>query len=240
MQYTGCMIHDGLRMGKIRRGSSSALLVFLLRFCLLDAQAASPAPDLEVVVEGLQRRYASVDSLTGDFQQTYRAPGIEQVESGVFWLKKPGFMRWECRRPEEKLFVADGKESFHYVSQDRQVYVQPFSASDLYSTPLEFLLGAKNIRESFTVSWETEFKPKSGHTYLIRLTPRRPDAVYSFLVLELDQETWDIRRLLIRESGGNTSEFLFTDVATDVKIENSKFRFKPPKGVEVIRLADKQ
>ena len=147
-------------------------------------------------------------------------------------------MRWECLRPEKKLFVADGKESFHYVPQDHQVYVQPFSASDLYSTPLEFLLGAGDIRKTYAVSWETEFKAKFERTCLIRLTPRESDAEYSFLILELDPKTWEIRRLLMQEAGGNISEFQFTQVAANVKIENSKFRFKIPKGVEVIRLAD--
>jgi outer membrane lipoprotein carrier protein len=226
------------RSKKFLHGTFCILVPFLLSICFLTIQTVSFALDLEDAIAGLQRRYASVDTVTGNFQQTYRAPGIEQVESGVFWLKKPGLMRWEYRRPEEKLFVADGRESFHYVPQDRQVYIQAFSASDLHDTPMEFLLGAADIQKSFTVSWEKEFKRKSEHTYLIRLTPRTYEAEYSFLVLEFDQKTWELQRVLIREASGNTSEFVLTGVTTNVKIENSMFKFKPPKGVEVIRLGD--
>jgi outer membrane lipoprotein carrier protein len=197
---------------------------------------AADAAEAAKVAEGLERRYASVETVTGSFRQTYRAPGIDQTESGVFWLKRPAFMRWEYRDPEEKLFVADGCESFLYVPTDRQVTVQPLQASDLRGMPLEFLLGAGNIRQNFDVSWEREFKPNTERASLIRLTPHGSEAQYSFLVLELDEETYDVRRIVLRERTGNTSEFLLADMRTNVKIENKKFQFKMPKGVEIIRL----
>jgi outer membrane lipoprotein carrier protein len=207
-----------------------------LLLCSIGCVTAAYALDLATVVAGLQRRYASVETITGNFQQTYRGPGIDQVESGVFWLKKPGLMRWEYRRPEEKLFVADGRESFLYVPQDRQVTVQPLSASDLRSTPLRFLLGAGDIRKSFAASWETDLKPQAAGTYLIRLTPRGREAEYAFLLLELDEETYELRRILIREPSGNTSEFVLTNVTANAKISNKEFQFKTPRGVEVVRL----
>jgi outer membrane lipoprotein carrier protein len=198
------------------------------------------AADLGAVVEGLQRRYSSVSTLKASFQQTYRAPGIEQIESGVFWLKKPGLMRWEYRRPEEKLFIADGKESFLYVPRDRQVTIQPFSVSDMHSTPLEFLLGTGEISKSFAVSWESEFKPNSGNAVMLRLAPLKRESEYSFIVLELDRENYELRGIIIRESGGNTSRFAFTDFATNLKVDNKSFKFKTPKGVEEVRFTEDQ
>jgi outer membrane lipoprotein carrier protein len=192
--------------------------------------------DLAGAISGLQRRYASAETVSGNFQQTYRAPGIDQAQSGVFWLKKPGLMRWEYRSPEEQLFVADGRESFLYVPRDRQVTVQPLTASDLRRTPLEFLMGAGDIPKSFVSSWDTEFAPKADRTVLIRLTPRAKDPAYLFLVLELDQTTFDLRRIVVREPTGNTMEFLLSGVAINRKLEPKLFQFKPPKGTEIMRL----
>jgi outer membrane lipoprotein-sorting protein len=73
-------------------------------------------------------------------------------------------------------------------------------------------------------------------TLLIRLTPRRQEAAYAFLVLEIDVTTCDLRRIAIREPGGSTSEFFLTDVVTNIKMGKELFRFKTPKGVEEIRL----
>lgn len=219
----------------LRRLTAHCPLLTIHCFLLLLTIPAYPQ-SLAEAVTGLQNRYKSVETVSGNFQQTYRAQGMDEVKSGVFWLKRPAFMRWEYRSPEEELFVADGRESFDYVPQDRQVTIQPLSAADLHNTPLEFLLGAGNIEKSFGVSWETELKPKAARTFLMRLTPRVNNASYQFLVLELDQVTFDIRRIAIRERMGGTMEFLLSDVAVNMKIDKKQFQFKTPKGVEEIRL----
>ncbi len=198
------------------------------------------AADLGAIVQGMQRRYSSVSTIKANFQQMYKAPGIEQVESGVFWLKKPGLMRWEYQKPEEKLFIADGNETFLFVPKDKQVTVQPFSISDMHSTPLKFLLGAGEISKNYNVSLESELKPKFENTVLLRLTPRKAEAEYSFLVLELNKYNYEIQSLAIREHGGDTSRFTFTDIAVNVKVDNKNFRFKAPKGVEEVRFTNEE
>ena len=149
-------------------------------------------------------------------------------------------MRWEYQKPEEKLFIADGKDSYLYTPQDRQVMVQPFSLSDMHSTPLEFLLGTGDISRSFVLSWESEFKPKSESSLMIRLTPRKNESEYSFLVLELDRSNYEIHGIIMREPSGNTSRFEFTDILINVKVNNKDFQFKVPKGVEEVRFTDDQ
>jgi outer membrane lipoprotein carrier protein len=231
MQTAGSRGHAG------RRFCSASRILWLL---ILNSQMALYALDLPEVISGLQKRYASVETVRGSFQQTVRAPGILQEETGEFWLKKPGLMRWEYRSPEEQLFVADGSESFLYVPRDRQVTIQAFSAADLHNTPLRFLLGSGDINRSFFVSWETEFKPRAEGTLLLRLVPRRQEPDFAFLVLELDKRSFDLRRIAIREPGGSTSEFLLTNVTTNVKMNKKLFQFKTPKGVEEIRLKNEQ
>jgi outer membrane lipoprotein carrier protein len=218
--------------------SKATSILCVSAICLMIVAGDLICADLETVVAGLQRRCASAVTMTGSFQQTYRAPGIEQVESGVFWMKRPGLMRWEYRKPEEKLFIADGREAYLYTPLDRQVTIQPFSASDMRGTPLEFLLGGADIRKSFSVSWENNFKPAAEKTLSIRLTPRSSRSEYEYLALELDPKNYDLRRIAIHEHGGNTSEFVLSNMTANAKIDNREFRFKPPKGTEVIRMEE--
>ena len=206
----------------------------------LDSIWAAGASDLDAVLEGLQRRYASAETIAGAFQQTYRAPGISQTESGVFRMKRQSLMRWEYRQPEEKLFVADGREVFLYSPLDRQVTIQPFSASDMRGTPLEILLGGAKIQSNFSVAWESKLRPAAEQDAMVRLTPRSGRSDYEYLVLEIDKKTHDLRRIVIYEQGGNTSEFLFSDIHLNVKMNNREFQFKPPKGVEIVRLDNKE
>lgn len=195
--------------------------------------------DPAAAVANLQARYAAVESVAADFEQTYHAPGIEQTESGVLFMKKPGLMRWEYRDPEEKLFVADGRDSYLYVPADRQVMIRRFSAEELHSTPLQFLLGRGDIAQSYEVSWEKDFKPRSPGALVLHLMPRRPDAQYAYLVLEYEQSTFDLRRILVKELMGNTSEFVLTNLKTNVRLADKLFQFKIPKGVEVVRIDEK-
>ncbi len=191
------------------------------------------------VVDGLQKRYQAVNTITADFRQTYRAPGVEQEESGVFWMKKPGLMRWEYRQPEVKLFIADGHSTYLYMPDERQVMVSRFNAAELHSTPLRFLLGEGDIASAFAASPEVEEKAKLPGTLMLRLVPRAHEPEYSYVVLEVDARTFDVHRIIIRERTGNTSEFQLTNVKTNLKVNDRQFRFSIPKGVEVVHLDEK-
>jgi outer membrane lipoprotein carrier protein len=216
----------------------STVLMILL-FSLGFLSSAYPQ-DIKEVIRDLQRRYASVNTVTADFQQDYRAPGIHQTESGKLWLKKPGLMRWEYDRPEKKLYVTDGEEAFSYVPEERQVTVQPFTAAEMHRTPLQFLLGGGDLERDFVASWASELSTKDSDIILIRLTPHRNNPEYAFLVLGLDQKTYDIQRIVIHEPSGNISEFLFTNQVYNAEIGNEKFKFRIPDGVEVMRLEDSE
>lgn len=216
-----------------RRGIACLPLASLL--ALLPSRQPAGA-DLSATVAGLEARYAGAESVSADFEQTYRGPGVLQREAGVFYMKKPGLMRWEYRKPAVKLFVADGRTSYLYTPEERQVLVSPLSDEELRTTPLQFLLGRGRILESFAVSWETELEPSAGGTVLLRLVPRSPEPSYAYVVLECDRASYELRRVVIRESTGNMSEFLLANVRTNVRIDRSKFRFKIPSGVEVVRL----
>jgi len=203
-----------------------------------DAAADAAGADAARIADGLQRRYAAAKAITGEFRQTYRAPGIEQEESGTFALMRPGLMRWDYREPEIKLFVVDGKEAFLYLPAERQVQVQAMRPSDLHNTPLQFLVGGLDIRGNFDVRPEPAAAGGAG-TVLLRLTPRPASSDYQYLVLECDPATFDLRRILIREAGGNTSEFELGNLQVHPALDKSAFRFRMPKGVEVVRLDDK-
>lgn len=213
--------------------------IALLAWFVFPLVLPSDAPSVPECVAALQQRYVAVQSVQARFTQTYRAPGIEQVESGILFMKKPGFMRWEYRTPETKLFIADGQTSFLYVPEDRQVVVRALKATDLHNTPLQFLLGQGDLAGSFNASWEKEIQPAGARTMLLRLEPKSPQPDYAFVSVEFDRKTFELRRLAIRELTGNTSEFHLSETVTNVKIDPKQFQFKVPKGVEVVHMEDK-
>ena len=93
----------------------SCLSSVLIVGAMTRAQAQSP--DLNTLIDGLQRKYSRMQGLEADFVQVYRgADGRVIRESGHLLLKRPGKARWEYSSPEHKVFVSDGKTVFFYVS----------------------------------------------------------------------------------------------------------------------------
>ncbi len=95
------------------------------------------------------------------------------------------------------------------------------------------------MRRDYVVSWEPGDGNQAAGVLRLRLTPRSAITEYGYVILECAAGSYDLRRLVIRERTGNTSEFLFTNLVTNVKVAPEQFRFKVPRGVEVVRLDEK-
>lgn len=188
-------------------------------------------PD-ELIVQ-LQQKYEALQSFSADFEQMFQGGGIQLRESGVVKMKKPGKMYWEYQQPTPKLFIADGKKSYFYLPQDKQVIVSDLDLDDA-STPLLFLVGKGKIREDFQVELEEAEKPLQVDNLLVRLTPKQPQSGYSRLILEIDPSSDLIYRLIVIEPIGNRNEYVMKNFRENVQISDRQFSFKLPKDVEVM------
>ncbi len=56
------------------------------------------------------------------------------------------------------------------------------------------------------------------------------------MTLEVDSQG-QIRRILIEEADGSQTEFVFSGIQENVSVEDARFRFQPPAGVEMIESA---
>lgn len=221
-----------------RACAACCMMFFFLPF--LSAGTA----EAENMILCMQKRYSTVKTVSGSFRLYHRDFGVEQLESGRFWLKKPAYMKWEYAKPEGQLFVANGRESFFYVPQDKQVTVQPFEAADLENSPIGFLLGSGNIGETFSIESLPESGAKLDQTAVAGLRPKSADPDYALLVMEIDRAACDLRRLELQETSGGIIEYLFSDLRTDVKIDDGHFRFRVPEdvppGTEILRMESEE
>jgi len=184
----------------------------------------------------LQAHYDSVRDFTADFTQTYVGGVLRKrvTEQGRLRVKKPGRMRWDYTEPEHKVFVSDGSEMYSYIPADRQVYVTPMPAGDEATTAVLFLTGRGNLVRDFDVQYANDVTPGPDETAL-RLDPKHPNRDYDWLVIVFDRRTWEIRTLVAADSQGGTSTFQFQNVRENVGLSDEPFKFKIPRGVDVIR-----
>lgn len=229
----GCVLAGSALPGPVVPGAAATSA----RGASMQAQGPRDVEDLERLVRGVEERLAGIEDLRGRFEQTREMPGDRVVaRSGRFFVKPPGRMRWEYTDPKRRLFVATGERIYWYVPEDNQVQVLEPEKRDVARTPVLFLSGEGRILEEFDVypgAWKEPLDP--GHVQL-ELLPRRRDASFESLILEVDPETRLIRRLVKVEYIGSPIEYRFFDLEVDVGLAAELFRFTVPPGAEVVPL----
>ena len=201
---------------------------------LLASMAAGSPADVSTLAAAVDAHYNHLRSLEAEFTETYRGEGMERVESGTLWLKKPGKMRWEYRSPREKLFVSDGKDAWFYVPDDRQARKTPARKLEDLRSPLAFLLGkTKLAKELQGLSKAPDVAPVGAGDVVLRGVPRGLEDRVSEVLLEVAPDN-RIVRMVISEVDGAATEYRFNDQKEDVAVADGRFEFRPPAGTEVV------
>jgi outer membrane lipoprotein carrier protein len=210
------------------------LLAFAVGVSLAAAQAVPP-PDPLALARAVQQKYDTVLDFSADFVHSYRGGVLrkEATERGTVLIKKPARMRWTYESPERKVFVSDGSRIYSYMPEDKQVIVSPVPAEDEATTPALFLTGKGNLLRDFTASIPAEPDAMAG-TLTLKLTPKRREAEYDWLILVVDRGSYRIRRLVTTDASGGQSTFTFTNVRENVGLPDKEFRFTIPRGVDVV------
>ena len=206
------------------------MLVLMLAPAILGAQAR-PAP--EALAKSLQQRYDGIKDFSATFVHSYRGGVLrtQTQERGTVSVKKPGRMRWVYTMPEKKEFVADGRKVYSYIPQDRQVIVSDVPPDNQASTPALFLAGKGDISRDFTAAYADAATPG---TLALKLTPRRSEPEYEYLVVAVDPVSLQIRALTTKDRQGGESTLTFSNLKENQGIPDKEFAFRIPRGVDVI------
>ena len=207
-----------------------SMLVLMLAPAILGAQAR-PAPD--VLAKSLQQRYDGIKDFSATFVHSYRGGVLrtQTQERGTVSVKKPGRMRWVYTAPEKKEFVADGLKVYSYIPQDKQVIVSDVPPDNQASTPALFLAGKGDISRDFTAAYADATSPG---TVALKLTPRRAEPEYEYLVVAVDPVSLQIRALTTKDRQGGESTLTFSNLKENQGIPDREFAFRIPRGVDVI------
>jgi len=203
--------------------------------CPVVAQVqAGPTPDVTALARSVDAHYNHLHTLKTEFTEFYRGSGMERTESGTLWLKKPGKMRWEYRSPREKVFVSDGSSVWLAVKGDRQVRKTAAKKLDDARSPLAFLLGKLKLeKELQALSLATDLKPLTAGDTLLRGVPRAMQDRVSGVLVEVTPQL-QIARIVWEEPDGSSTEFRFEQQGENTDVPDSRFKFEPPAGAEVV------
>ena len=239
-------IETTLRCLKLHISSLCKLPIILMALLLSAPAAVSPAElvdrDLDVALEGLQKKYSQVRDLKMEFIQSYKSPRrAAKTETGTLVLKRPGMMRWEYKTPIEKLFVSNGKTVFFYLPQEKQVQKTKVKESRDQRIPFLFLLGKGNLKRDFSkVEWASDEKPFFQGNRVILAYPKKGIDEFARILMEFSPQTFQLQRVTVFDVDGTMSEFVFTNIQQDLGMTAGIFDFKAPPGTEVIESGETQ
>ena len=69
---------------------------------------------------------------------------------------------------------------------------------------------------------------------VLKLTPRRPEPQYEYLVVAVDPITLQIQALTTRDRQGGDSTLAFSNLEENQGVADKEFVFRIPRGVDVI------
>jgi outer membrane lipoprotein carrier protein len=221
-----------------RRIVIAALFAVLLASAPAAAPQASTDPEARRLAAAIDRRYNALQTLSAEFTTSYSGVGMARTESGSLQLKRPGRMRWDYRDPREKLFVTDGKVAWFYVPGDRQARRMQLRDLDDLRTPLAYLLGRARLeREFMDLTVARDVQPRDEGNYVLRGVPRHMEDRIEQVLLEVSPDH-HIVGIQVEEVDGSITDFRFTQMTENAHVADSRFRFQPPRGVDVLDTRD--
>ncbi len=171
----------------------------------------------------------NVHTMSGRFeQQLVDADDIViDKSSGTIEFQKPGRFRWTYLEPYEQILVADGLNIWSYDVDLEQVTVKA-QAKVLASTPALLLGGAQDVLDDF--EYIGSFAERD--IVWVRLRPKKTDN--GFTKVELGFKEGKLSRMIFGDNLGQTTLIALFDLSLNESIDEQRFSFTPPDGVDVV------
>ncbi len=200
-----------------------ATLALISLLVLATSVAAAPTE--------LDRAASAMSGMEAAFTHRFTAKGFKnsQVESGSVVFGSLPAMRWSYSKPEQKIFVFDGTNSWFYVPADKQV--TQGRVTDARKRELPFLLlGDAAARDKhFVVKQQNR-----GKNVVATLQPRDKNALVRTVSVTIAPSTHLIQRIDYTDRDGNATSFEFSGYHRRAASADT-FRFVTPAGVQVVR-----
>jgi outer membrane lipoprotein carrier protein len=217
------------------------LLVLSPALAAGDEDNAVALKEVREVVKQLQARYEKTKDLQADFTQKTTIEGFDRpiTSSGKVYIKKPGRLRWNYLDPSVEDIYVNRDDVKVYVPEHKQVLVGKLTQMAASKAPLELLLGAAKLEQSFRI----EPTPGNGRGLegirLLTLLPRSQEGEagrsVQRIVLEVFPKTYFIRTVTLYEMSGNVARFEFSSLQSNVGLGDAFFELKLPADVEVVK-----
>lgn len=174
--------------------------------------------------------FNEVQTYSAKFQQVVLDEGFNPIEesAGIVMIKRPGKFRWDYEPPSEHRIISNGDKVWTYDVELEQVTVRSLKEA-VGKTPAGLLAGGTDVNEEFKVS---DLGEVNGPLYWVRMEPKNEDV--GFEDIRIGFEDGRLRVMELVDSLGQTTRITMTDGEENQPMQDKRFEFTPPEGVDVI------
>jgi outer membrane lipoprotein carrier protein len=222
-------------------GILCGFLIVPTAFSAGDENDENTLKEVREVVKQLQARYEKTKDIQADFAQKTTIEGFEHpiASSGKVYIKKPGRLRWNYLDPSVEDIYVNRDDVKVYVPEHKQVLVGKLTQMAASKAPLELLLGAAKLEESFDIEPTPGKRRGVGGVPLLTLLPKSHEGEagksLQRIVLEVFPKTYFIRTISLYEVSGNVASFEFSSLQPNMGLSDSVFDLKLPADVAVMK-----
>lgn len=197
-------------------------------------QAGPPADTLCArTMRQLKERYSHFTAMKAHFTHALKATALNQdeVEEGTVYVERGGLMRWAYTKPEGKLAVSDGRNSYLYLPSENQVYVQPMARGERAPLALRLLTGNVDLDRDVECTKAYEM----GKVVVLALHLMGEDEGIRDVEIAYEPSLKMITEVFYKDALGNQISLTLTDVTFPRGLDQRLFQFKVPTGARVIK-----
>ena len=224
---------------RVRTAKTPLFLVALMSLIAMlfagrDSHASGPTA--EEIGKRVQAFYDSTKTFKANFTQTYtiKVQNVKKVSTGKVTFEKPGKMNWAYDAPNGNRVVSDGSTIRVYEKDSEQVFETPVKKSQ-YPAALAFLMGEGQLVKDFSLRLLDPGQMKFEGGYVLEGTPKEATPAYQKMLLYVDAQTSQVRRVLILDAQGNRNRFDFTAPIVNQAVAKAEFEFTLPAGTKIIK-----
>lgn len=189
-----------------------------------EAEAAAPSqlsPEQIKSVQGVSDYFNRFSHIQGEFVQVGPKGHVSQ---GLFYISKPGKLRFEYAPPNPFLVVADGSYVIVANKKNEKTDYYPLS-----KTPLQLVLAPKvNLLQ------EAKVVDVQRQDHLVAITLEDKSAfVPGQLILVFDEQKPELVQWIIVDGDGNRTTISLSNITTDVAPDPKLFVFNAPRKIEM-------
>ena len=207
----------------------------LLLIVLLGMIAASPVlcTEVEDLVDQLNNKYSSFEDIKMDFTQSISSSVFENKRDlkGKLFIKNPD--RFRIETPLQTI-VTDGQYIWIYSEANKQVTKSKLDREGGVLLPYRYL---SNFRDEYKARLGKDEQVRNSWCYKLMLTPEDENSFISKMIVWVNKEDSLTSKLRYWDLGDNEITFLFENIRINSQIDDSRFIFEIPPGIEFLDLS---